>query len=536
MQRRARWAGPWTRFVAVASAYCAALVFFRQLSIPHWIVLTGFHLAVLMLADYEDWPALFVGEAARLAYVSIACYDQFGVTWALLNAIPSLTYEAPVVWWFRERCRLFPNRNDVNVPALVLCSLIVAGIATAVTIGQLQVTPLPPGYVIHYGGLTARLVLGNFMGVLTVAPIALVAHQGFVASRRDWRQWWHEIANSRLFLECTFVAVPVLVLLGWIGLSDRHDRAVAQMAMFLPVVVLAMRHGWKGAASGGTLASLGIVVLMPARNDHATLQAETLVAMATATMLLVGARIAALDSRARQERTDMRMALALAQRNVVLGEAQLRANAHALDQLRDSFHGVSNLMLGRLRYLQPVMDDAGYRRQVKNTQDQLLRLTDSLHPTLLRERGLPGVLVQGTLVRMLHEAGVHYRCDLRGPLSALAPSVNLAVYRIVAEAIADACGKRDVSDILVKVRCSAGARGRGRPWMVVLVETRRHAVRIQNVDWDALLPCVRTYGSGLGIKAIEDRAATFEGKVRERMQRQGRRLVVSLSQPDHPHH
>ncbi|RUL72509.1 MASE1 domain-containing protein [Dyella choica] len=531
MQRREQWASQWIPFVSVATAYCAALVLFRQCSIPHWIILTGFHLAVLVLVDYKYWPALLVGEATRLAYVSVTCYDQYGLLWALVNLIPSLTWEAPVVWWFRERLNLLPNRQGVNMLALVLCSLIVAGIASVITLAQIRLTPLPPGYVLHYGDVTARLVLGNFVGALTVAPIALVVHQSFTAARRDGRQWRHDVLDSRLFLECTFVVVPALGFLGWLGLHNEHARVASQMAMFLPVVVLAMRHGWAGAAAGGTLASLGVVVLMPAQNDHATLQAETLVAMAITTMLLVGARIAMLDGRAQQERIDMRMALALAQRNAALGEAQLRASALALEQLRDSFNGVFSLMLGRLQHLQPVLDDAGYRRQAQNTQEQLIRLTDSLHPTQLRERGLPGTLTQGALARMLQEAGILYKCDLRGPLSIVPHSMNLAVYRIVAEAIAEACSKKEVSEIQVKVRCSM----RGRPWLVITIETRGHTARVRQVDWDGLLPRLRIHSSGMGRKAIDDRAATFEGQVRDRMLRDGQRLVVSLLQPNHPH-
>jgi glucose-6-phosphate-specific signal transduction histidine kinase len=517
-------ATPWIRFVTVATTYCAALLLFRHLSIPHWIILTGFHLAVLLLVDYKYWPALFVGETARLGYVSFSCYDQYGLLWALVNLVPSLTWEAPLVWFFRERLELFPSRGSVNMPALLMCSLMIAGIATAITLGQIQITPLPSGYVLHYGEISTRLMLGNFVGVLVIAPIALAAHQSFVTARRDWRQWCNDVLDSRLLFECTFVVVPLLVFFGWIGLRVRHALEVAQVAMFLPVAMMAMRYGWKGAAAGGTLASLGVLVLMPAQNNHAALQAETLV---ITTMLLVGARIAVLDRRAQQEHKDMRMALALAQRNVAIGEAQLRAGALALEQVHDSFQGIFTLMLGRLRHLQPAIDDAGYRRQAQNTQDQLLRLTNSLHPALLHERGLQEALEHGELARMLPEAGISYLCDCRGPLSLVSQNMNLSVYRIVAEAVAEACFKKDVSDVLIKIRCGV----RARMWVVIMVETKRHPVRVQQVDWVTLSTRLRVLGSGLGRKSVEDRAATFEGQVRERVLTQSRRLIVSLLQP-----
>jgi len=519
--------GALLRQAGVAAIYLIALVLFRQVSINHWILLSGFHLAVLMLVPYRYWPALFVGDFARLAYVSYTCLDQFGPTWALINLIPGIAYEAPVVWWFRERRRLFPSPSAVNMLMFVACALVVAFVATGVTLGQVQLTPLPPGYVIHYGEVIARLTLGNFMGILTVTPTVLVIQQSVVAANGSWNRWWHEAMDSRLFLESVFAVVPSLGLLGWIGHTDAHARGVAQMAMFLPVVIMAMRHGWKGAAVAGTMASIGIVLLMPVTNDHATLQAETLVALSISTMLLVGARVAALDRKVAERHADMQMALALAQRNVHLGEAQMRATAVALDQCRDTVEGVFNLMLGRLRHLQPVIDDAGYRRHVFNTQEQLYRLTDTLQPVAMRERGLPAALVHGALPRQLNEAGLKYWCDLRGPVSYFPQALQLSIYRIVAEGIALACSGREVSEVLVKIRCGL----RHRPWVVLMIETRRQPGRVEQVKWEPLLSNLRSSASGLGKQAIEDRAATFEGRVRERRLREGQRLVVSLLEP-----
>jgi len=522
-------AGALLRQAAVAVAYLVALFLFRQVSIPHWIILTGFHLAMLMLVPYRYWPALFIGDAARLAYISIACIDRNGALWAAVNAIPSIAYEAPVVWWFRERWRLFPSKGSVNMPALVFCSLIIAAIATVETIVQIHLTTLQPGYVMHYGETAARLMLGNFMGVLTITPTALVLYQSWADAKWRGPEWLHRALDSRHFLECAFFVLPALAFLEWIGHDVPDLRGVAQMAMFLPVVAMAFRHGWQGAAVTGTMASIGIVLLMPETNDPVTLQAETLVALAISTMLLVGARLSHLDRRAEQERWDSHMAMALAQRNAALGEAHLRVTAQALDQLRESINGAFTLILGRMRHLQPVADDTRYRRQVQSAQEQLYLLTDSLSPSLLRERGLPGALMQGTLARSLLDAGVRYWCDIRGPVSIFPQAMGLAIYRIVGEAVAEACANRDVAEILVKVRCGM----RERPWMAVMIETRRGSEQAAQVDWETLQQRLKTSTTGMGRKAIEDRAATFNGQMRTRALQQGQRLVVSLFQPSH---
>lgn len=524
------WANAWTRNLAIAVAYGAALVLFRQLSIPHWIILTGFHLSVLLLTKYRYWPALIAGDAVRLAYVSITWFHQFGLLWAVVNLVPSICYFIPIVWLFRERWGLFPHRLSINMGALVLCSLLVACAATALTLGQILITPFPPGYVMNYGQVLAQLILGNFLGILTITPITLVFRHFFLEGNRNWRQAVRDIGRSRLAFDAMFFAAPTLAFLVWMGKAESHAQQFAQMAMFLPVIWLALRQGWKGAAVGGTLASFGIMILMPDRNDHSTLQAEILVAMAISTMLLVGARIAVLDRRAQQERADMRNALALAQRNVNLGEIQLRNTALALDQIRDSFHSALLSLASRLRHLQPVVDDGGYQHQALFAQDQLYRLADGLYPVQIGQRGLPGALREGQLARVLDEAGMVYWCELRGQLSAFPDTIHLAAYRIIGEAVADACLGKDVSDVHVIIRCGQHRRR----WVAIQIDLRANPVRLPHIRWDTLLPRLQRATSGVGHTAIADRAATFEGKVRMRTTASGKRVSVLLLDPIQP--
>lgn len=518
------WANAWTRNLTIAVAYGAALVLFRQLSIPHWIILTGFHLSVLLLTKYKYWPALIAGDAARLAYVSITCYHQFGLLWSVVNLVPSICYFIPIVWLFRERWQLFPHRLSINMGALVLCSLLVACAATAVSLGQILITPFPPGYVLRYGRLIAQLTLGNFLGILTITPVTLVFRQFFLEANGSWRQLVHDIVESRLMFDAAFFGVPAFAFLVWTGERDPHAQQVAQMAMFLPVIWLALRHGWRGAAIGGTLASFGIMILMPARNDHATLQAEILIAMAISTMLLAGARIAFLDRRAQQERADMRNALALAQRNVDMGEIQLMNTALALDQIRESFHSALLMLASRLSHLRPVNDDGDYQRQALSAQDQLHRLADGLYPNQIGRHGLLKSLREGPFARMLDEAGMVYWCELRGQLSAFSHAIHLAVYRIIGEAVAEGSVGKNVSDIHVAIRCGRHQR----PWVVIQIELRANSVRLPHIRWDSLLPRLQRATSGIGHSAIVDRAATFEGKVRVRSMADGKRVSVLL--------
>ncbi|HTV84211.1 MAG TPA: MASE1 domain-containing protein [Dyella sp.] len=539
------------RFVVIAAIYCAALVLVRHISLANWFVLTGLNLSVLLLVPYRNWGALMMGDAARLAYISATCYEQFGLLWALINLIPSMCYYAPLVWLFRERWGLNPHRRTVGVAALVLCSFLASAIVVVVTIGQILITPKPPGYVLDYGNLIARLTLGNFLGALTVVPIALVGAQVVRSAHGNLGRVRHHLAESRLAYDAGLLVLPLVVFLVGVGSKFPHARGVVQMALFLPVIWCALKHGWRGAAVSGTIASVAIAILMPDKVDHGTLQAQALLAMAITTMLLVGAKIAALNGRAEQERRDVRQALALAQRNVVIGEAQLRVTALALDHIGEAVHSAFLMMMGRLKHLQPAVDDSGYTQRATGARDQLLRLSDGLYPTALRERGLLAAMREGPLPRFLDEAGARYWVDVRGPASLLTPPVRLALYRIVFETIALRCGGRGYSDFRVRVRVGRPKRrdhgvvvalhpdpedtrvGFG-VWAVVQIDATRHPVRIHHVRWDDLNDRLRRAVSGLGVQAVADRAATFEGRVRERPITEGVRLIALVRNPSTP--
>lgn len=520
------WAKPWVRFIAIAVAYGLGISLFRQIVIPHLLLLTGAHVAALLLVRERDWPALVAGEVVSLIPMSVACAPQWGVPWALVNLIPGIVIMMPFVFYARKRWRFQPSVHRSHMGRLLVLALVVSAIMTIYNIGTMLITKLPPGYVLHFDRLSAIWILGNLIGILAVVPTVLCLHQWWGSGA--WRELRHRLVHDQAVVESTILVVPLLVLMVWIGLEADHARPIIQVALFLPVLYLAMRHGWKGAALGGTAASLAIAVLMPENYDHQTMQAEVVVAFTVSSMLLLGGHIGMLHQRSEQDRADVRMALALAQRNVHIGEAQLRMTAQALDHLRDTVHSGFALMLGRLGVLQPAVDDSGYRRHAKGAQDQLHALADGLYPRVWRERGLPAALGEGGLAKMLGDAGLRYSVDVRGPLSLLSPSLHLALYRLIVDAIAEACQKRNISDVRVRIRC--GER-HGRRWALVSLSFRAHVVRTSEVRWDELVPRIVRASSGLGWSAIQDRAATFEGTAREHFLTNGRRVSLLLLDP-----
>jgi two-component system, NarL family, sensor histidine kinase FusK len=522
----APWANRWFHRVAIAVSFGLLIALVRQFTISHFVLLAGIHLAVLLLVRYRDWPALMVGEMLVLIPRAVACADQFGLAWSVTYAIPSLVIMAPFVYLLRERWPVMTSRHSLNMGALLGAALFLSFVMTLYNLGTMMLSTLPPGYQIHVDKLATKWVLGKYLGIQAVTPTTLFAYQLFSGAR--WRDIGTRLIDNRAVLDSIFLVVPALLLLVWIGLESVGVRQIAQVAMFLPIVWLAMRHGWQGAAIGGTASSLAVMALMPATNDQQTMQAEAIVAFAISSMLLLGARIGALHQHAEQERMDVRMALALAQRNVHIGEMQLRTTSLALEQIRETVQASFSMMMSRLRHLQPTIEDRSYHRQALVAQDQLFRLADSLYPVSWRERGLPAALREGAIPRALDETGVGYWCDLRGPLSRLSQTLHLAIYRLVVEVVADACAKRNLSEVIVRVRCGEKA---GRRWALVSIIFRDTAETSSHVRWDELLPRVMRSTSGMGWSGIRDRAMTFEGDAREHLISHGRRVSLLLLDP-----
>jgi two-component system, NarL family, sensor histidine kinase FusK len=507
----ARTRDEWKR-LAVAAAYGLGVWLIAHVNVPHFMLVCGFNVSVLLLAPYRYWPFLIVAQSLSQLPVAIECASSFGVLWSTLMLVPGNLFIGPIVYYFRERAHLFDRSGHVRVGKLLLCALLVALVLTGVNEVQIATVVYPPGIKpIHHDHLATQWILGNLTGVLCVTPMVLAVRQAI----RDygWRSLLATLSESRSTFESICFIVPVLMILIWTGYAEPRLHGLAQTAMFVPVVWLVLRHGWGGAAVGGSVAALSLVWPMPGKFDYATIQTEVIVAFTICTMLLLGARIEVLDRRAERERKEVRTALALAQRQVQFGEMQLRSTAVALEHARETVRAGYLMMMGRLRHLQPAMDDGGYQRAALAAQDQLSGILESLYPAIYRERGLPTALSEGAVARMLDHAGIHYRCELKGPLSQLSSTLHLALYRMTCEAIAYGCAKRDISDVYVRMRCGLV---NGRRWVAVSVLFQANLVRLPYVKWTDLVPRLLRTVTGGGIKTLEDRASIFEGYARER--------------------
>lgn len=518
----------WLRHIAVAAGYAVGYALLQRVSNSHWLLFDSLRLCALFFLPYRYWPALLIGEMAGLSYFGLRCMSQFGTLWTAVMMFPPVAIAMPLVHWCRERRRLFPTARTTSMTVLMGCTLVASTAWTLLDILALAVAKVPAGSApIDYSGAAGRYFLGNYLGILTLVPLALLLREELAGTHIS--KLWARMADSRLLLETLSLLLPTLALLVWLatGVAGEASEA-ARVGMFLPVAWLALRHGWRGAAIGGSAASFAVVLSMPGVYDRGTLQAQVFIAFTITTMLLLGARIATLHQREERERADTRLALAMAQRNVYLGELQLRQTSYALEQMSGAIQASYTQLLGKLKCLLPGTDERVYYRQAAVAQHQMYRLADSLYPLAWRERGLPAALREGSIPRALDEAGIVYWCDVDPEaLAELSAGVHIALYRLASEMISYACAKRNVSKISLRLR--TGAFG-GRRWAVMCVDSKVDYERLSRIRWDDLLPALG--GSGMGLGAIKDRAGIFGGKVHSRSLETGSRLSLMLFEPD----
>lgn len=509
----------WGRHLAVSVAYALCYVLLRDVSVSHWYLPAGLRVACLLLLPYRYWPALIIGEFVPVAWHAWSCMDDFGWHWSVLAAIPPITGVAMVTAIARREARLLLGARHVNM-AMLLGVILAAAVITALgNAAVLSAVQLPAGETPP--ALTAQVMFGYFLGAylggIVIAPTAVAIHLAFARGHHPTpgaTRWY-----SHLSRDCLMgVVVPLFVLVGLVFSSQGDSMQVFRMAMFLPVAWFTSRYGWQGAALGGTLASIAITMTSTMVRDPAVIQAQSLIAFAVTTLLLLGSRIAHQAQAARSGHMDTLRGFQLAQQGLYLEELRMRQTADALESLGQSIRDNHNRLLDRLRHVLPANEEHTYSRQVALAQHEMHRLANALYPRGWRERGVPATLREGPFAQAIHMTGATYQCDLSGRgLSQLAPDVHMTLYRLACEVLVYVLSRKPTQHVHLQLR--GGFTG-GRRWVVMRLtgEPAESGVGDGNESWKQAMTLLGA--SGLGMTTIRDRAHIYGGDVhvRERAQ------------------
>jgi glucose-6-phosphate-specific signal transduction histidine kinase len=468
---------------------------------------------------------LVVAEFLPLAYLGYDCADQFGVAWAFAVAIPPILLSMPLGWWFRSQMVLFPAKRDVNIEVLISCAFLASILWATASFVALALVRMPAPYAGLNLLVLFRYFLGNFLGVLTLTPLVLMIKVAL--SDLGTGTLRKRLFDSRLLLDSIALLLPALGLLIWVAIRSTGDlKQVARIAIFLPVAWLTLRHGWRGAALGGAAASIGVMLTMTARREPSLVQAEAFVAFAVMSLLMLGARIAVLNERERQERVEGKLALQLAQQGLYRNELRMRQVALALEQVGEAMQQAHQRLLERFRHLLPATEERVHTRQAALTQQQVYRLSNSLYPRAWAKKDLPMALRDGSIADALATVGATYRCSIQDQyLNRLTPGVQVMLYRLACEVVAYLTAQQAYALVCVTSRC--GMKN-GRRWVALKICGRGED---DNARWSLQqleLLRSRMGAEGLPLWTLRDQARIYEGAMHLRKDPGGWRVTFLL--------
>jgi glucose-6-phosphate-specific signal transduction histidine kinase len=283
----------WAQQFALAGAYAACYELARHVSFSHWILPAGLRLACMLLMPRRYWAALAMGETLPVVESALMSESTFGAAWALSASTPIMLLCMAWMLPLRRRWDIHDSQGHVRMGFMMTATLgcaVITAVATTLTL----VTALTdnPGKWPEISVVTYfwAYLLGAYLGALTLTPSILALRERASAEKvvtlaAIWR--------SALLRDLLGWAVPALAGLAWLAMATENDtaRQLARMAMMLPVLAMAWRHGWHGSAIGGMFASVALAATGTTLLDPAMIRSQVMLALLISGCMLAGARV-----------------------------------------------------------------------------------------------------------------------------------------------------------------------------------------------------------------------------------------------------
>ena len=304
---------------------------------------------------------------------------------------------------------------------------------------------------------------GHFIGVMLVAPLAAMLIE------RIYRN-----GLSDVLAEAVLWMFPITaVLLSSASAIGGDGGEILRRLLLVGVVVMAIRHGWRGAAISLAIVSVGLQVeALYDRGLQSTVVIQSFVSVAGVMGLLFGT--------ARDELVGQRIEL----------EGELQDNRELRSQLVSAAFNAQKVEVGERRELALELHDEfgqsltalqAYLRVAKQNGsmppfDTLQSLTDQmrnniqgvlerLRPSVLDEVGLFAAIDRGAVRGVADAAGLEFTTEMQGDarlLSHLADTQELMMYRIVQEAVTNIVRHSGATECSVRLRLSERS---GQLWL-----------------------------------------------------------------------
>jgi signal transduction histidine kinase len=306
---------------------------YRGVPVTPWNPGLGAAFGLIVLRSTAYGLALFAGVVVAEIFVL-----QTQLAWPAIIAVAlvvAATYTAAAAV-ARRQLRLDTAMGEVR-DVLVLLS---AGIVGATVVALLLSALLLADQEVDNDDLSKSvlpLFVGDVIGIAVVTPLLLRLSRLW-QEREQWKAWLRSPPFAIPVEVALFILVTGFALWMIVGSHRPNDYKYFSL-LFLPVVVVAVRHGFDGACLALASTQLGLVAVMRAYGYDATTFTEFQVVMLVLTMtgLLVGgvvsererADLAARRAEARLREAELEATRA-ARLNMVSGMAS--ALAHEINQ------------------------------------------------------------------------------------------------------------------------------------------------------------------------------------------------------------
>ncbi len=446
----------------VAVVYAFACWGARQISLDQFYLPAGVRVAALLLCPPRLWPYLILGEYAYFAQMRYPMIDKYGLAWVVIASACMMPAVALVVRLHRRMMAAPTEAWLLSVAATA------ALVATVLKLGLSHLLwPVPPSLPILTSA--ARFALGDYIGILTLAPLALLwTKRGVPYDWLAWRAPPTVIALSSLL---------VLGVLARLAAGDDMTRTSLQLMLALPVVALTCMHGWRGAAVGVPVLNLLISATTPSTGlpgsfDAPTFATQQVVALAGTALLALGAQISHYFHQYARRDLDGQRAVTLSRTAHIASEMDLRERALGLRRIADGLDvSIQETveLLKRHGHHEPaerlLRASAAHSRQFREQ-------TSMVYPTALEQVGLY-LALQVSGAREAWDATDRVsRPRLGGDPCRLSVGLQLATYRTLTDAVSILL-KNEYGQIQVRARCGQFRQQRGILVTVGLLDLNR---------------------------------------------------------------
>ncbi|MBE5268809.1 MASE1 domain-containing protein [Stenotrophomonas sp. B2] len=478
----------------IAGMYAVTCWAARQVSLDQFYLPAGIRVAALLLCPPRLWPYLLLGEYAYFAQMRYPLIGKYGLAWVILGSVFLMPAVALVV---RAHRRFMTATTEGWLLSMAVSAAL---IATALKLGLAHLLSENPSSV-PFATRAVRFVLGDYIAILTVAPLALLWIRR--RSLYEWKFWKHAPTVAALAL---LISLGAFMASG-VELPDATKTSL-QLVMALPVVALTCIHGWRGAAAGVPLLNIVIAMTTPASGlpgsfDQRTFMMQQLIAVAGTALLLLGSRITQHYHQHARHDLDGSQTARLSRTAHMASELDLRQRALDLRKIADGVEKSLNHTADLLKmhgHHAPAMD----LLHTSTTHSRQFReLTSLVYPTEVEQVGLYVALQVSGISENWDRTSRVALPRMTGDPCRLSIALQLAAYRTLTETVALLL-KHERGQIQIQARCGSLHGQQGILISASLLDRDRHL----SLETAKLI-----------VERLSSRALAYGGKVQTRQNR-----------------